>query len=122
MPDQEDAEKDAFADLQAALENGEKVEALVFGEWGGYRYDGPIPKNKIGKVLTLRQARPLMRGWSFDGGFGCAHTYPVHIWTDRRVLFVHEYDGSSCLHAVPRFPTSDALPEMSGSDPNPRRF
>jgi hypothetical protein len=108
---------DAYKDLMEHLEEGEKVEAIVFGSWGwdGYKEpEGkPVPKETQCKILTIDDARPMMWGWSFYGGFGSPTCYAVHVWTDRRVIWVNDYDGATRLVSVPRNPT-DREPEMSG--------
>lgn len=90
------------------LGEGEEVEAVCFGEFGWNGYAEPIPQpiqeEHRGKLLTWEAARPLMRSWQFSGGFGAPETYNTYIWTNRRVLFVHEYDGATHLDALPRHP------------------
>lgn len=99
----------AYTELMAYLEDSEKVSYVVFGEFGwGNHYDEPtpypVPEDKQGIMLTLEEAKPLMDGWEFDGGFGAPECYPVYVWTNKRVIFVHEYDGSTRLGSVPRNP------------------
>jgi len=102
----------AYEELLKFLQPNEKVSYVVFGEFGwGDHYNEPtpypIPEDKQCVLLTLEEAKPLMDGWQFDGGFGAAECYPVHIWTNERVIFVAEYDGSTCLTSVPRNPTAE---------------
>ena len=116
----------AYDELMAYLEPGEVVEAIVFGPFGwgdedddegeAYgedRIDEPIPKSGRGKVLTLEQAKPLMRGWSFDGGFGAPECYATYVWTNQRVIWVTQYDGSTGLDSMPRNPVA-CVPSMPG--------
>lgn len=105
----------AYDDLMATLEPNEAVEAIVFGSWGDFGGEGPDAVSNAwqGRVLNLEEARALMNGWRFVGGFGGAATYPCYVWTSKRVIFVHEYDGSTCLSSVPRNPISCA-PEFGG--------
>lgn len=108
---------DAYQELLECLEEGEVVEAIVFGEWGwgGYREpkDIPIQKDMQGIVLTPEQARPLMKGWTFYCGYGAPQSYAANIWTNKRVFWVTEYDGSTTLDSAPRNPTA-YIPEMPG--------
>ncbi len=107
----------AFEDLNDALEEGEKVEGIAFGEWGWGGYgegdDDPMPKNMRGRVLTLAEAEPHMQSWSFRGGYGAPECPATYIWTDRRILWVTQYDGSTGLDSAPRNPI-DCIPEMPG--------
>ncbi len=113
----------AYQELLEFLDKGEEVEALVFGNWGwdngddepGYKEPEPPPvpfeKRKI--VLTLRQAKPLMRTWSFNGDYGAPTCYAVTVWTNRRVIWVTQYDGSTHLSAALRNP-EPCKPYMPG--------
>lgn len=108
----------AYAELMKELEAGEKVEGIVFGKygWGGFGEDeisDPIPQDKIGKLMTLDEARPYMQSWSFIGGFGSPDCYATYIWTNKRILWVTQYDGSTCLDSAPRNPV-DCIPDMPG--------
>lgn len=56
--------KNAYQELTESLQEGEKVEALVFGDWGwgGYKEsEDPLPKEKRGVILTLEEAEPFMQ-------------------------------------------------------------
>ena len=105
----------AWAELQRFLEPGEKVEAIVFGEWGygGYNEPDPlpVPVEMVGKLLSAEEAKPFMKGWSFYGGYGAPNTYAVFVWTNKSVIWVHEYDGSTTLRSAPRHPV-DGEPYM----------
>jgi len=108
----------AYKDLLNELEDGEVVEAVVFGEygWSGYNEEGcdnPVPKEKQGVLLTLEQAKPLMDGWSYDGGYGSPECYATYVWTNQRLIWVTQYDGSTCLDSAPRNPTA-CIPSMPG--------
>jgi len=108
----------AYNDLMRELEEGETVEGIVFGEygWGGFGEedcDNPIPKDKIGVLLTLEEAKPLMDGWSYDGGYGSPDCYATYVWTNQRVIWVTQYDGSTNLDSAPRNPVT-CMPDMPG--------
>lgn len=109
----------AYDELMEFLEDGEAVDAVVFGDWG-WGWDGCgelgkeyVPNEKRGRILSLEAARPLMDGWSFEGGFGAPECYAVYIWTNRRVIWVTQYDGSTRLDSAPRNP-SPVMPYMPG--------
>ena len=109
---------DASVELQEFLEDGEQIEAIVFGPWG---WDGmlsrveerPVPADRQGVVMSFDEAVPLMADWSFDGGFGMPDCHAVYVWTNQRVIWVTQYDGSTCLSAVPRNPMV-CIPDMPG--------
>lgn len=107
----------AWKELHEYLRPGEVVEGIVFGEWadGGSHDELYVPLDKRGVVLSLAEAEPFMQGWQFSGRFGGAECHPVHIWTTQRVLWVHEYDGSTRLASAPRHPRK-AWPQFDGGD------
>jgi hypothetical protein len=107
----------AYKELLEVLEEGEVVEALVFGAWGwggyGEPQPAPVPKDKRGVILTLEEAEPYMQAWNFYGGYGAPDCYAVNIWTNQRVLWITQYDGSTSLSSAPRNPVAHA-PSMPG--------
>jgi hypothetical protein len=115
------SERDAARDLEEFLLEGEVVETIVFGEWGSYGYEDEddsrsrVPNELRLKPLNFNEARKYMKGWSFDGGFGSAECYAVTIWTNRRVIAVHEYDGSTQLMGFPRNP-EHVTPQFDGCE------
>jgi len=115
---EEESTMNAYDDLMKELEEGEIVEGLVFGDYGWSDFgeedcDNPIPQNKRGVLLTLEEAKPLMDGWTYDGGFGSPDCYATYVWTNKRIIWVTQYDGSTCLDSAPRHPMS-CKPNMPG--------
>lgn len=117
----------AWAELQSELAAGESIEAIVFGPWGwgsaprpgeawGLGYEepdpAPVPFELRGKLLSAAEAEPMMQTWKFSGGFGAPDCYAVRIWTNQRVFWVHEYDGSTGLSSAPRNPITE-MPGLS---------
>lgn len=109
--------KDAYNSLLSEMDKGETVENIVFGEWGWSGYHepkpAPIPKNKQGVLLSLEEAKPYMQGWEIYGGYGAPTAYAMYVWTNKRVLWITQYDGSTHLDSMPRNPES-VIPEMPG--------
>jgi len=122
--------------LQAFLNEGEEIEAVVFGPFGwgdapdegeewelGWREPespltkGPIvPFNERGKILSpphLARFYMSTTSWTFKSGYGSPNCYAVYVWTNQRVIWVTQYDGSTRLCGVPRNP-QDIMPEMPG--------
>jgi len=110
--------KSAYEELLSKLQEGEVVEAVVFGEYG---WDDPgtnlIPVDRRNKVLSFGEAKQYMKGWSFKNGFGEPDCYAVYIWTNFRVFWVALYDGSTRLNSMPRNPI-DCVPGMPGGGLN----
>lgn len=102
----------AYTELQDYLTESEVVEAIVFGAWG-WGEDRDLPKEYIGKVLSLEAAEPHMQSWNFNGGFGSPECYATYIWTNERVIWITQYDGATGLDSMPRNP-SDIVPNMPG--------
>jgi hypothetical protein len=118
----------AYGELMAEMQDGEAIEAIVFGPWGwgwgpaegkewtpGFSEPdpSPVPFALRGRVLTIEEAEPMMQSWSFFGGYGSPDCYATYIWTDRRVLWVTQYDGATGLSSAPRHPVS-TMPDMPG--------
>jgi hypothetical protein len=118
----------AHDELVSILEDGETIEAIVFGAWGwgSAPRDGegwepghgepsypPVPFDKRGVILKIEEACPYMEGWSFYGGYGAPACYAVNVWTNKRVMWVTQYDGSTRLSFAPRNPVA-VIPDMPG--------
>jgi hypothetical protein len=109
----------AYEELGKFLEKGEIVEAIVFGAYGWDsaqrlpNIENPVPLDKIGVVMSLKEAKPFMMSWAFNGGYGLPDCYAVRIWTNMRVLWVTQYDGSTSLDSCYRNPVN-CIPDMPG--------
>lgn len=107
----------AYTDIQEYLRDEEIVEAIVFGKYGWSGYDEPdippVPVDKRGVILSISEAEPFMQDWSFYGGYGAPDCYAVYIWTNLRVIWVTQYDGSTELDSAPRNP-QNIMPDMPG--------
>lgn len=107
----------AYNDLLEHLNEGETIEAIVFGEWGwGTGWKEPansVPVEKRGVILTEEEAKPLMKGWSFNGGHGSPECHAVNVWTNQRLFWVTQYDGMTWIDSAPRNPTA-YMPDMPG--------
>jgi hypothetical protein len=118
----------AYSELLEFLEPDESVEAIVFGAWGwgsaprdGQPWEGgygepdppPVPFDMRGRVLTLSDAADFMESWQFYGGYGAPDCYAVYVWTNKRVIWVTQYDGATSLDSAPRNPMP-MIPDMPG--------
>lgn len=112
----EELKLNAYKDLMKYFEDNEIVEGIVFGKygWSGYKgEDSPIKEHHQGVLMSIEEAKPLMFGWSFYGGFGAPECNATYIWTNKRCIWVTQYDGSTCLDSMPRHPVS-CIPDMPG--------
>ena len=118
------ADLNAWNDIVSKLESGENIEWIIFGNWGGSGSEPesgaycepnppPVPVEKRGIILDAGEAESFMHGWSFFGGFGTAKCYAVRIWTNRRIFWVTQYDGSTRLSSTRRHPENH-MPSMPG--------
>jgi hypothetical protein len=107
----------AYEELLKFIEDDEVVEGIVFGDWGWGGYGEPdnpaVPKDKMGMLLTFEQAKPMMMDWCFNGGYGSPDCYATYVWTNKRVIWVTQYDGSTGLDSAPRHPIN-VMPSMPG--------
>ncbi len=95
---------------------GDTIYGVVIGEmcWGDYGSEdvpgyADCPK---GQLLTWEEARPRL-DYEFDDGYGAPGCQAVYVWTGKQVLFVSNYDGSTCMMGVPRHPIA-VMPGMAG--------
>ena len=96
----------AYDEIMAELKDGEEIEAVVFADINDNycMEDYHLPREYIGRPLTLREATPYLYGWEISGGYGGEEVIPLYIWTNKRVLLIGCYDGSTWLDGVPRNP------------------
>jgi hypothetical protein len=104
-------EDNAWVQLNKLLGFGERLEAIVFGDFRAEEVG--IPADRQGIVLSPEQARPFMLGWGAYCGFGGAGATPFFAWSNDRVFWVSEYDGACSIASVPRHPMP-CKPEWDG--------
>ncbi len=63
----------------------------------------------VGRILTWHEAAPVL-DYEYNDGFGSQDCHNIYAWTATRVLYIHEYDGSTYVTSVPRNPQSIAAP------------
>ncbi len=103
----------AYTELKDYLDKDEKIEGVVFGDYGWSSEHESVPQEKRGTLLTEKQASTLMKDWSINGDYGSPDCYATYIWTNKRVIWVTQYDGATGLNSAPRNPT-DCMPDMPG--------
>ena len=106
---------DAMVDLKRSLFPDEEISGIVFGDWldfGRPEYRG-AEAMRTGVLLSAEEAGPMMRCWEFyDNSLKC---YGMYAWTQGRVFFVSEYDGSTMINSCPRNPCA-MIPKVYGSN------
>ncbi len=97
-------EKTFAEDIEEAAK-GEPIDSVVIGTFGDSWLDdedevegGPRP------VLPWAAARSQL-DYAYGTGYGGVECHAIYAWTQTRVLFVSEYDGSTKIASVPRNPT-----------------
>ena len=105
----------AYNELLEFLDENEVVEGIIFGDYGWtiYGKHNPYPDVVQRKLLTIEEAKPMMKDWVFYNGYGAPECFATNIWTNKRVIFVTQYDGSTNLNSVFRNPT-ECEPDMPG--------
>ena len=108
----------AWEEIHERLEVGEQFEPIVFGPWAwGMSEDVPkpeVPPSVMGRRLLPQEAKPFLEAFSFSGSYGSPECYATWVYTNKRVMWVTQYDGSTCLDAMPRNPTNGEMPYMPG--------
>ena len=76
-------------------------------------------KDKIIAVATekglfnsVEEAKGL--DYEFDDGFGCTNGPKFTAWSEKRVYFPGEYDGSEWIDNVPRHPSKEVTMHIGG--------
>lgn len=99
-----------FMDNILAEAGQETIEAIVIhsetGKIDNYFIKSPdrdIPIELCNVPLTVEQALPLLN-YNYYDGYGSQDCHNVYVYTATRVIYVHEYDGSTWLESVPRNP------------------
>lgn len=99
-------EASAYNEIMAELRHGEEIEAIVFNstEDNYAMEEFFLPEEYCNRPITLKEATPYLYGWQISGGYGGQEVIPLYIWTNKRVLLIGCYDGSTWLDSVPRNP------------------
>lgn len=65
-----------------------------------------VPEEMIGKFYKLKDIIHLF-DYEYDTGFGLRDCQDIIIWTDTKIIYVYEYDGSTSLQTIYRFPNGE---------------
>ena len=122
MFDEEEHYMSAWEELMDVLKDDEEVECVIFGPWGwGACEDDDsgapepqVPPSIMGRRLILTEAEPFLKAFSFSGSYGSPDSYATWIYTNKKVMWVTQYDGSTGLTAMPRHPVQGEIPYMPG--------
>lgn len=92
----------AKALLAEEAATGEAIVAIVVGKHDGADWNAkPLPDENI---ILSREAGLAKLDQDYNNGYGGADCFPFWAWTESRVYYVREYDGSTELSSVPRHP------------------
>ena len=96
----------------------EQIIGVVIGQmgWGNYGLEN-LPEicqdeSNQGKLMDWTTAERLL-DYEFSDGYGSPGCQAITVWTDSKVMFVVQYDGSTSLNWVPRNPIPH-IPYMPG--------
>jgi hypothetical protein len=104
-----------FAEDIEEVAGEEPILSVVIAPFNSSYDDEECPRDDrvpLKKAIPWADARAHLN-YDYDVGFGGADYHPIYAWTATRVLFVHEYDGSTGIVWVPRNPM-DCTPKMNG--------
>ena len=99
-------------DIMKVVEDDEIEAVVILGEIGylGYNTDSRdisiIPH--INKVISYSLALELL-DYEYASGYGVMDCNDIHMWGKNYVYYIHEYDGSTDIHRVPRNPPDAAI-------------
>lgn len=91
--------------IEHSLNVTEIVESCVIGDNENRSTNSDIP---CGLRMPWKDAKKWL-DYDFNDGFGLGDCHAVYVWTNERIFFVREYDGSTRLGWLPRNPT-DIVP------------
>lgn len=105
------------ADILYAAE-GKPITAIVISDyprcweytdpfWTKYSRQDPVPKGFYKRVLTWEEVEQYL-DYEYNSSFGARDCHDIRFWTEDKVFYVHEYDGSTDIHDQPRNPTAEA--------------
>ena len=81
-----------------------EIRALITRDWDDEKdpRDTPVIPY-LDKVIPWETAAPLF-DYEYDSGYGSRDCHNIYVWTKNFVFYIHEYDGSTQVRAVPRNP------------------
>lgn len=82
-------------------QNNELIEAIVVGIHYSNTH-GSVDEN----IILPRDEGLKKLDYEFNNSYGGADCHPITVWTDKTVIYIHEYDGSTELSSRPRNPTN----------------
>ena len=76
---------------------------MVTGGSGVADSNNKFPRELLNKPVLLKEVIGCF-DYEYDEGYGTQECHDFYIWTITRILFIHEYDGSTYIESVPRHP------------------
>lgn len=96
-------------DIESVLSEGEEIESIVILDSLSCSWDKKDPRDtpellvSIGKILLWKDMRHLL-DYPYNDGFGSMDCHDIVAWTPTKVIYIHEYDGSTSINYIPRNP------------------
>jgi len=92
-------------DIEAAAGDEEIIAIAIAPIRGGYSRPDDKPDHGLGSnAIPWAEAKPIL-SYQYCTGYGGQECHDFWAWTATRVLFVHEYDGSTTIGSAPIAPT-----------------
>ncbi len=88
--------------LEAAA--GEPILAIAVSDRRTRYPYGESPDHNLGSAPVAWEAAAPVLDYEYDDGYGGQDCHDIWAWTATRVLFIHEYDGSTSVVSVARNP------------------
>ncbi len=86
---------------------GEPIEFIRIHNNNEYPYcesSKILPKEYVGMPLHWTEEVEAMLDFEYDDGFGSQDCPNITVWSQHKVGYVHEYDGSTSIETVDRNP------------------
>jgi len=95
---------ETFADDILEAAGDEPIIAIAVGPTRRWTYADEPDHNLGNQPVEWEAAKPVL-SYEYDAGYGGQDCHDFWAWTPTRVLFVHEYDGSTSIASAPRNPS-----------------
>jgi len=87
-------------DTIEAVNLGGKLATIVWPETSDPR---EAPDSYHGRLISWEEAQEVLN-YEYDSGYGHMDCHDVTIWGKEYIYYIHEYDGSTCVHCMSRNP------------------
>lgn len=78
----------------------------IFDTDGVSEENQKVPDKYFKKCVELKEVINFL-DYTYDNDYGGQECHDIIIWTNTKIIFVHEYDGSTSLWVYSRNPTNE---------------